>query len=128
MSTLGQPLINAPHDRPSEDDEGAAAWSDSEQDLDVLEASIEKPGLFVWALTIAAGVSGLLFGYEYVPPAASSNLFILTAQQHRGYILYTRLYWVLAIAPLSHHPGQIPHYLVHFTLRPCRLSRDWHPR
>jgi hypothetical protein len=30
-----------------------------------------KPTLFVWALTFAAGISGLLFGYEYTNIAPS---------------------------------------------------------
>jgi hypothetical protein len=28
------------------------------------ESDVEAPGVFIWSLTIAAGVSGLLFGYE----------------------------------------------------------------
>ncbi|KAH7021776.1 general substrate transporter [Macrophomina phaseolina] len=31
---------------------------------DVDESNISAPGLFIWALTFAAGVSGLLFGYD----------------------------------------------------------------
>lgn len=30
------------------------------------ESTLGAPGLFIWALTFSAGVSGLLFGYEYV--------------------------------------------------------------
>jgi hypothetical protein len=40
----------------------------------VNEASKAAPGLFVWALTLTAALSGLLFGYEYV---ASADLGVL---------------------------------------------------
>lgn len=48
---------------------------DSVDDLDLLEEgdivkedrhNVEAPGAFLWALTMSAGVSGLLFGYEFV--------------------------------------------------------------
>ena len=29
-----------------------------------------RPTAFIWALTVASGISGLLFGYEFVPPQA----------------------------------------------------------
>lgn len=33
---------------------------------DIVDESIlGSPGWFIWALTFSAGVSGLLFGYEY---------------------------------------------------------------
>jgi hypothetical protein len=31
------------------------------------EDNVTTAGWFLWLLTLAAGVSGLLFGYEYVP-------------------------------------------------------------
>lgn len=30
------------------------------------EQALERPNLFIWGLTFSAGLSGLLFGYEYV--------------------------------------------------------------
>jgi hypothetical protein len=33
---------------------------------EVDESKLVSPGLFIWSLTICAGVSGLLFGFEYV--------------------------------------------------------------
>lgn len=58
-----QPLIpssrDQPHDqRHSEDDETERAEID--------ESALVSPGWFIWTLTVCAGVSGLLFGYEYV--------------------------------------------------------------
>lgn len=32
------------------------------------EQDLTSPTLFIWALTFSAGISGLLFGYEYIPP------------------------------------------------------------
>jgi len=40
--------------------------SDRDADVEVDESALVAPGLFIWGLTICAGVSGLLFGYEYV--------------------------------------------------------------
>lgn len=54
-----EPLIADPHpDVPSEDEESE----------EVDEHSLENPGSFIWILTLCAGVSGLLFGYEYGVP------------------------------------------------------------
>jgi SP family myo-inositol transporter-like MFS transporter 13 len=47
------------HERRSEDDA-----RDEEEDVD--ESTLIAPGRFIWGLTVCAGVSGLLFGYEYV--------------------------------------------------------------
>lgn len=46
------------------DEEPPGSSTDSRPDLDVrlLEQSLERPGLFVWLLTLSAGISGLLFG------------------------------------------------------------------
>lgn len=60
-----EPLIANASDVPSDardlyDDEGEIR----EQEVD--ESALVSPGLFIWCLTICAGVSGLLFGYEYV--------------------------------------------------------------
>ena len=38
--------------------------SPSSPDRRLENASIRRPTLFIWALTVAAGISGLLFGYE----------------------------------------------------------------
>ena len=32
----------------------------------VAESDLAAPGVFIWVLTFCAGVSGLLFGYEFV--------------------------------------------------------------
>ena len=39
---------------------------DEDEELDVRHVGSEANGWFIWLLTLAAGVSGLLFGYEYV--------------------------------------------------------------
>lgn len=33
------------------------------------EQALTSPSAFIWALTFAAGISGLLFGYEYISSA-----------------------------------------------------------
>jgi hypothetical protein len=40
----------------------------SQRDAHAEESTLgdASPGLFIWVLTFSAGVSGLLFGYEYV--------------------------------------------------------------
>ena len=39
---------------------------EEEEEGEVDESGMLRPGVFVWCLTLCAGVSGLLFGYEYV--------------------------------------------------------------
>ncbi|KAK0654705.1 Myo-inositol transporter 1 [Lasiodiplodia hormozganensis] len=69
-STAHEPLIGGRSSRelPSptayEYDENAADVGADEHSEDVDESKIASPGLFIWALTFAAGVSGLLFGYD----------------------------------------------------------------
>ena len=74
----------------SEEDEAADAplITDNEDDIvqqsvrsDVQENDLTSPSAFIWALTFAAGISGVLFGYEcvhsFLPP--SSNVDHLLA-------------------------------------------------
>lgn len=62
--TAAQPLIyNGRED---------AAYDEHDDDVEVDESELVSPGLFIWTLTVCAGVSGLLFGYEYV---ATSSIF-----------------------------------------------------
>jgi len=62
-----EPLISndrrVPNDARDRYDEADDA-SIREDEVD--ESALVSPGLFIWCLTICAGVSGLLFGYEYV--------------------------------------------------------------
>ena len=37
---------------------------DTRVDTGVDESALVSPGLFIWGLTLCAGISGLLFGYE----------------------------------------------------------------
>lgn len=53
---------------------------DIEDEIEVDESELGSPGAFVWLLTICAGISGLLFGYEYVDmPVSSRTHFLLNA-------------------------------------------------
>jgi SP family myo-inositol transporter-like MFS transporter 13 len=52
-----EPLIR---NDPNEED------GDADEDVEVDESALVAPGLFIWGLTMCAGISGLLFGYEYV--------------------------------------------------------------
>jgi SP family myo-inositol transporter-like MFS transporter 13 len=57
-----EPLISDTRDYPID-----AQYYEHDGNVDVEEESaLLSPGLFIWGLTICAGVSGLLFGYEYV--------------------------------------------------------------
>jgi hypothetical protein len=58
-----EPLISDTREYPSD----ARYHEHDAEEVDVEEESaLLSPGLFIWGLTICAGVSGLLFGYEYV--------------------------------------------------------------
>jgi SP family myo-inositol transporter-like MFS transporter 13 len=65
-----EPLIpSTRHDFPT--DARDRYSSDNNDDTEpredeVDESALVSPGVFIWTLTICAGVSGLLFGYEYV--------------------------------------------------------------
>jgi hypothetical protein len=48
------------------DSEEEEEMQDQETLGDVDESKLLRPGVFIWCLTLCAGVSGLLFGYEYV--------------------------------------------------------------
>jgi SP family myo-inositol transporter-like MFS transporter 13 len=57
--TAAEPLIS--NERGSSEEH-----EDNDEELQVQESALVSPGLFIWTLTFCAGVSGLLFGYEYV--------------------------------------------------------------
>ncbi|KAH7389614.1 general substrate transporter [Phaeosphaeria sp. MPI-PUGE-AT-0046c] len=60
IDSAAEPLIwRREHEHTHNDDD------DAEMD-EVDESALATPGLFIWGLTICAGISGLLFGYEYV--------------------------------------------------------------
>jgi SP family myo-inositol transporter-like MFS transporter 13 len=65
--TAAEPLIA---DRP------AVPRNDREDGHDEDESALVRPGRFIWVLTFCAGVSGLLFGYEYVLPFLLHQLYI----------------------------------------------------
>ena len=50
----------------SEEDLGVEVDGEEDTEGEVDESGMLRPGVFVWCLTLCAGVSGLLFGYEYV--------------------------------------------------------------
>ncbi|KAK2024625.1 general substrate transporter [Colletotrichum zoysiae] len=62
--SMDAPLMAGRQDRDDELD-----YRNADEEVDVLPASMKSsrestPGLFVWLLTFAAGISGLLFGYD----------------------------------------------------------------
>ncbi|KAL6703018.1 hypothetical protein ACN47E_010294 [Coniothyrium glycines] len=64
--TAAEPLI--PSTRATNEPYAQAAEAEQEEvqepQAEVDESSLVSPGLFIWGLTICAGVSGLLFGYD----------------------------------------------------------------
>lgn len=60
---LNAPLIK---DRPVSHDDDDDDDSDNNQ-----EYGASSLNLFIWTLTFTAGISGLLFGYEFVRPSLS---------------------------------------------------------
>lgn len=67
---------------------------------DASEASYSV-GWFIWILTFSAGISGLLFGYEYVTTHLFSYAAILADHpvnsQYRCNILYPRDHWLRSL-------------------------------
>lgn len=68
-SSAAEPLISGATGTshpsyPAEEHENLVPSEREDED----ESTLASPGLFVWLLTICAGISGLLFGYEYVFP------------------------------------------------------------
>lgn len=56
-----EPLIASTREDPHD-----ARYDENDaDDVEVDESALVSPGPFIWGLTICAGVSGLLFGYEY---------------------------------------------------------------
>lgn len=54
-------------DRAGEGEDDAQFGEESleeHEDGDGGESALLKPGMFIWGLTLCAGISGLLFGYE----------------------------------------------------------------
>lgn len=65
--SAAEPLIPSTRDFPSDARDRYNSDDDAEiREDEVDESTLLSPGLFIWTLTICAGVSGLLFGYEYV--------------------------------------------------------------
>ena len=60
--------------------------SNYEQTSNLQESKLTAPSSFIWALTLAAGISGLLFGYEYAHLFLPSEV-LLTSLQHWCHIL-----------------------------------------
>ena len=52
-------------------------------------------GSFIWILTVSAGISGLLFGYEYASLFCRETVMTKTPvkSQHRRYFLHPRDHW-----------------------------------
>ena len=81
------------------------------------------PTAFIWALTVAAGISGLLFGYEFVPASVSScKIAVLTLEQYRSHILYSRLNWLRSFSKATDNTRQESNHLKHQSVRAHRQS------
>jgi SP family myo-inositol transporter-like MFS transporter 13 len=66
-----EPLISPTHGSPDDARDRYENAEEGIEDDEVDESKLASPGLFIWGLTICAGVSGLLFGFEYVLPCHS---------------------------------------------------------
>ncbi|RAR14838.1 general substrate transporter [Stemphylium lycopersici] len=63
--SAAEPLIPSTRDFPNDARDRYNSDDDAEiREDEVDESALLSPGLFIWALTICAGVSGLLFGYD----------------------------------------------------------------
>ena len=77
--TASEPLITS-NDTGADEREYEQGKSVDEEleEVDVNESALVSPGIFIWTLTLCAGISGLLFGYEYVPTFLRLNyIFVL---------------------------------------------------
>lgn len=59
-----EPLIADEREIPTDAYGSGPDSEDLSEDGEVDESDLVAPGAFIWGLTICAGVSGLLFGYE----------------------------------------------------------------
>lgn len=84
--SAAEPLIAGGPGIPREYDEHVHVHADAGVD----ESALTKPGRFIWVLTFCAGVSGLLFGYEYVCPSCPI-LSRLVAPTHNALLHHARL-------------------------------------
>lgn len=71
MADAEEPLM-----RHEPDDEGGNEVDLSDVSLR-LEKNLRHPGIFVWLLTISAGISGLLFGCAYLLPISTVTSNVL---------------------------------------------------
>ncbi|KAL1648607.1 hypothetical protein SLS61_006734 [Didymella pomorum] len=64
-NTAAEPLITSHNTSDDADfDRDVTRHSEEAEDVDVDESHLVRPGAFIWALTLCAGISGLLFGYD----------------------------------------------------------------
>jgi SP family myo-inositol transporter-like MFS transporter 13 len=85
-----EPLIGLTRDVP-DDARDHYNHDEEETDEDVVdESQLVSPGLFIWSLTICAGISGLLFGFEY-----GSQSFPLYAMHFPAFVASNELITVV---------------------------------
>jgi SP family myo-inositol transporter-like MFS transporter 13 len=60
-----EPLIAGANEREYAGYDVSGEGVEGEQ-AEIQESELGSPGTFIWVLTVVAGISGLLFGYEYV--------------------------------------------------------------
>jgi SP family myo-inositol transporter-like MFS transporter 13 len=65
--TATEPLIADERELPRNGYEDSISCEEDGENAEAVDESrLVAPGAFIWGLTICVGVSGLLFGYEYV--------------------------------------------------------------
>ena len=113
MKNNGEEAIDAPLMR----EETARASYEEDEDR---PSHVQSSRQFVWALTFAAGISGLLFGYELssiVLRWLLALLLIRICQKHRSDLFDACFYWPGPLAPFD-HSGQEPDHFLHELLCP----------
>lgn len=81
-----------------------------------------SPGVFVLALTLAAGISGLLFGCKLPSAAQRTWLTCSWCRRHGRHIGNPRVHRHGALAPAPDIHGQVRHHVVDFALCPLRVA------
>jgi hypothetical protein len=98
-----EPLIS--HNREYPDDERHSEDHAQDTGEEVDESALAAPGRFIWWLTICAGVSGLLFGYEYVFFSRIAYVVEVLTLQYRRDFLDTGFYQLGLVSTRAFNAG-----------------------